>query len=64
LEVVDKSTESLAEGKKIDGAPINRYWVIRARKVGTSSIKMSYYRQWEGPGLSKKTFELTVKINP
>ena len=64
LELIDKSTESLAEGKKIDGAPINRYWVFKARKPGTSSIRMSYYRKWEGPGHSKKTFDLTVIIKP
>ncbi len=64
LEVIDKSTESLAAGKKIDGAPIIRYWVLKAKKAGTSSIKMSYYRKWEGPGQSIKTFDLTVKIKP
>ncbi len=46
------------------GTPVLMVWKLRAKKTGTSPIRMLYYRQWEGKEKSVNQFEVVVDIVP
>ena len=46
------------------GTPVLTVWKLRANKPGTSSIRMSYYRQWEEKDKAVDQFEILVDITP
>jgi len=46
------------------GAPVLMVWKLKARKPGTSLIRMLYYRQWEGKEKAANQFEVVVDITP
>jgi len=52
------------EKRDLVGTPVLMVWKLRAKKSGTSSIKMLYYRQWEGKEKSVNRFEIFVEIVP
>ena len=44
------------------GTPVMRVWKLRAKKPGTSMIRMSNYRIWEGKNKAVNQFEIVVDI--
>ena len=46
------------------GAPVLTVWKLRAKKPGTSFVRMNCYRQWEGREKTVSRFEVQVKITP
>jgi predicted secreted protein len=52
------------EGEEVVGVPIRHIWVIKAKKIGTSIIEMSYYRVWEGRDKAIRQFKVEVDIIP
>jgi len=59
------------EGRKIQeksrqlvGSPTLHTWVFKAKKIGKSVIKMSYYRIWEGKDSAVRRFEVEINIIP
>jgi predicted secreted protein len=46
------------------GTPMLKVWKLRAKKPGTSMIRMSYYRLWEGKDKAVNQFEILVDITP
>jgi predicted secreted protein len=59
------------EGRKIQeksrqlvGSPILFTWVFKAKKTGKSTIKMSYYRIWEGKDTAVRRFQIEINIIP
>ncbi len=63
--------ELIHEGRKIQeksrqfvGSPIQYTWVFKAKKVGKSIIKMSYYRVWEGKDAAVRRFQIEINIIP
>jgi len=52
------------EGGEVVGSPIQYIWVIKAKKIGSSIIEMSYYRIWEGKDKAIRQFEVEVDIIP
>jgi predicted secreted protein len=52
------------EKRDVVGTPVLTVWKLRANKPGTSSIRMSYYRQWEGKDKAVDQFEILVDITP
>ena len=42
------------------GTPILRMWKLKARKAGTSPLRMHYYRSWEGWEAAVDHFAVTV----
>jgi inhibitor of cysteine peptidase len=46
----------------IIGAPGTEEWTFKALKAGTTAVKMSYDRPWEGGEKGVRTFELTVVV--
>jgi len=46
------------------GAPVLMVWKLRAKKSGTTFIRMLHYRQWEGNDKAINQFEILVDITP
>lgn len=62
LEFVSQSTRQVSDDGRV-GAPVVGVWKFKARKQGTTVIKMDLYRQWEGAGKSVDHFSLRVIIS-
>ena len=58
--IKEYTKESLAE--KVDGGPLLGIWQFRAKKVGTTTIKMAYYRPWDNGTRPKERFWITLQI--
>ncbi len=52
--------ENTVEGKV--GAPIVRYWQLKALKKGITELQMLYFRPWEGAGKSVEKFRIKLNI--
>ena len=52
------------EEGNVVGAPVLMVWKLKARKPGTSFIRMLYYRQWEGKEKAANQIEVVVDITP
>jgi predicted secreted protein len=70
-ELDDDFFELIHEGRKIQeksrqlvGSPTLHTWVFKAKKIGKSVIKMSYYRIWEGKDSAVRRFEIEINIIP
>jgi len=60
LEFVSKETKVISEGKV--GAPVMAAWLFKAKKKGSSDIKMDYYRVWEGKDKATEHFSIKLTI--
>jgi predicted secreted protein len=49
--------------KEMDGGPMLGVWQLRAKKAGTTTVRMAYYRSWEDEDKAKRKFYITVQIN-
>jgi len=61
LELMKEETRDTTP-KKIEGAPILGRWYLKARKGGNTTIRMAYYRPWEGINKARDRFWLNVQI--
>ncbi len=64
FELLGEEQVSAPEKRDLVGTPVLTVWKIRAKNPGTSSIKMLYYRQWEGKEKAVNQFEIVVDILP
>ena len=62
LKLVEEETEPNAGGEKI-GAPVMHIWRFKALKKGSTDIRMSYYRVWEGKEKASEYFHIKLTIN-
>jgi predicted secreted protein len=46
------------------GSPTLYTWILKAKQIGKSVIKMSYYRIWEGKDNAIRRFGVEVDITP
>ena len=63
--------ELIHEGRKIHeksrelvGSPTLYTWVFKAKQMGKTAIKMSYYRIWEGKDSAFRRFQIEINIIP
>lgn len=63
--------ELIGEGRKVQeksgefvGPPTLYYWILKAKQIGKSVIKISYHRIWEGKDRGIRRFEVEVDITP
>lgn len=61
LELVLEDTKKIAELNKVGGAVMG-IWRFRAIKSGLTTVKMNYYRAWEGVGTSTDHFNVEIMI--
>ncbi len=64
FELLGEKQVSAPEKRDLVGTPLVMVWKLRAKKPGTSSIRMLYYRQWEGKEKAINQFEIVVDIGP
>ena len=60
LELVKEETEKISEGRL--GAPVLGKWRMRAKRCGKTTVKMAYYRQWEGVDKAVDWVSFTITI--
>ena len=60
LELVKKETKKIS--KRRLGAPVLGRWRLRAKKRGETTIKMAYYRQWEGEDTAVDRVSFIINI--
>ena len=60
LELVSKQTKVISEGKV--GTPVMAVWLFKAKKKGSSGVKMDYYRVWEGKDKATEQFSIKLTI--
>ena len=65
FDLMGEERKSIAPEKgDVVGTPVVMVWKLRTRKPGTSMIRMSYYRLWEGKDKAVNQFEILVDITP
>jgi predicted secreted protein len=64
FELVSKQRKVQEKSGESVGSPTLYTWIIKAKKIGKSVIKMSYYRIWEGKDKAIRQFEVEVNIIP
>jgi predicted secreted protein len=62
LELISENTKHVSEDGKV-GIPAVIIWQFKAKKHGSTEIKMDYYRKWEGVGKSVDHFFLKINIS-
>ena len=62
LEPVSEKTTQVSKDRKV-GAPALMIWQFKAKKQGSTEIKMDHYRKWEGVGKSVDHFFLKINIS-
>jgi predicted secreted protein len=60
LELISKETRAISGGGV--GAPVVAVWLFKARKKGSSEIKMDQYRAWEGKEKATEHFSIQIVI--
>ena len=60
FELVKGETEKIS--KRMLGAPVLGRWRLRAKKCGETTVKMAYYRQWEGVDKVVDWVSFTIRI--
>jgi inhibitor of cysteine peptidase len=60
LKLISQSTRTAPEPRP--GAPVMQVWCFKAEKPGTTKIKMTYYRPWEGVGNAQDHFLIKLRI--
>ena len=60
LEVVKEEAEKVS--KRRLGAPELGRWRLRAKRCGETTVKMAYYRQWEGVDKAVDRVSFTIRI--
>lgn len=64
FELISEYTETIhKEREEIAGSPVMMIWKLKTKRSGTSPIRVSYYRAWEGRNKAIDQFEIEVKIN-
>lgn len=63
VEPVKEYTKKTSPGG-IEGGPILGIWQLRAKKTGETTIRMAYYRSWEGGDKAHDQFWISLRITP
>ena len=65
LQILEEGTKALGrETERIGGNPVVMFWRLKALKTGITTLKMNYYRIWEGKVKAIKHFEIEIHIVP
>jgi predicted secreted protein len=64
FELIGKERKVQEKSGELVGSPTQYLWLIKVIKTGSSVIKMSYYRVWEGKDKGIRRFEVEMDIIP
>lgn len=62
LELISENTKRVSEGRKV-GTPAVIMWQFKAKKQGSTEIKMDHYRKWKGVEKSVDHFFLKINVS-
>jgi predicted secreted protein len=60
LELLSKETRVIYEGRA--GSPAMGVWLFKAKKKGSTEIRMDLYRMWEGKEKAAEDFSIKLTI--
>ena len=60
LKLVREEAEKISKERL--GAPVLGRWVFKAKRCGETTVKMAYYRKWEGADKAVDRVSFVVKI--
>jgi inhibitor of cysteine peptidase len=61
VDVLDVTTTPKSKASLV-GAPVVKVWTLKAKKAGTTDLKLLYFRSWEGRGTAVKAFRIQLRI--
>lgn len=61
LELVGEETRELSR-QGIEGGRMLGAWLLRPRRVGSTSLRISYYRPWQGSEKAIRVFSVALRI--
>ena len=65
LQILEEGTKTVGrETERIGGNPVVMFWRLKVLKTGITTLKMNYYRIWEGKDKAIKHFEIEIHIVP
>ena len=64
FELIGKEGKVKEKSRDLVGSPTLYTWILKAKQIGKSVIKMIYYRVWEGKDKAIRRFEVEVDITP
>jgi predicted secreted protein len=64
FELIGKERKVQEKSGDLVGSPTLYTWILKAKQIGKSVIKMIYYRVWEGKDKAIRRFEVEVDITP
>jgi predicted secreted protein len=64
FELIGKEGKVKEKSRDLVGSPTLYTWILNAKQIGKSVIKMIYYRVWEGKDKAIRRFEVEVDIIP
>jgi predicted secreted protein len=64
FELIHDGRKTQEKSRQLVGSPILYTWVFKAKKMGKSVIKMSYYRIWEGKDTAVRRFQIEINMIP
>ena len=64
FELIGKERKVQEKSRDLVGSPTLYTWILNAKQIGKSVIKMIYYRVWEGKDKAIRRFEVEVDITP
>ena len=62
--ISEERREKKKESNDLTGNPLFFFWNLKTKKPGTSTIRLDYYRLWEGKDKATQRFEISVNIHP
>lgn len=64
FELIDEERKEIRKDQNVlTGGPFQYIWKLKPRRSGTSTIRMDYYRIWEGKEKAVQRFEVRVDIH-
>jgi len=64
LQLIGEGRKVQEESEELVGSSTLYYWILKAKKIGKSVLKMNYYRIWEGRDKAIRRFEVEMDIIP
>jgi predicted secreted protein len=61
VDVLDVVTRA-KPGSAPVGAPVVKVWTLKGKKIGTTDLRLLYFRPWEGKERAVKSFAVQVKV--
>ncbi len=65
FELIEEERKEIRKDPNVlTGGPLQYIWKLKSKRSGTSTIRMKYFRIWEGKEKAVQRFEVRVDIHP